>query len=156
MKFLRLLAFLLLITGCNTEELPTRFYAKVIGIKDGDTIEVLYEKNPMKIRLADIDCPEKSQPYGNRAKQLTSELCFNKTVEVITKAKYDRYHRLVATIIIGSTVNLNKELIKAGLAWHYKKYSDDVEIANLESIARYEKQGLWADSNSISPSEWRK
>ena len=34
----------------------------------------------------------------------------------------DRYGRTIAFIFVGST-DLNKELLKAGLAWHYKQYS---------------------------------
>ena len=44
------------------------FSGKVVGIADGDTITVLRDKTPVKIRLADIDAPESAQPFGNRAK----------------------------------------------------------------------------------------
>lgn len=150
--------FLLLfcLFACNN---PTKrqdtFKGKVIGVKDGDTIEVLKDDNPIVIRLADIDCPEKSQPFGSNAKKFTSDFCFAREVTVISKGKYDRYKRLIATIKIDS-ISLNKLLVLNGYAWHFKKYSDNNEFAILEQQARQLKKGLWADNNSIPPWEWRK
>ncbi len=67
----------------------------------------------------------------------------------------DRYGRTIAFVFVGST-DLNKELLKAGLAWHYKKYSRDPELAKLEFEARSKKVGLWKEPNQIAPWEWRK
>ena len=64
------LFFVFLLLGCNNSKLTDNFIAKVIGVKDGDTIEVLKEKQSIIIRLSDIDCPEKSQPNGSAAKKL--------------------------------------------------------------------------------------
>lgn len=50
---------------------------------------------------------------------------------------------------------LSAEIIRAGMGWHYKKYSKSIELAELEVIARKEKRGLWIDNNAKSPSEWR-
>jgi len=76
-----------------------KFTAKVIRILDGDTMEVLYQNQPVKIRLANIDCPEKrgSQPFGNQAKQALSDLCFGQMITVEVE-KYYRYKRLIATL----------------------------------------------------------
>ena len=93
---------------------------KVIGVADGDTITVLRDKHPEKIRLYGIDCPDKRQPFGNRAKQLTSELVFGKLVEVEPVAT-DRYGRTVAFVQV-ENVLLNEELIKEGLGWVYIRY----------------------------------
>ena len=51
---------------------------------------------------------------------------------------------------------LDKELLSAGLAWHYKQYSRDPEMAKLEFQARSAKRGLWAEPNPVPPWEWRK
>ena len=138
--------------------LPVEFMAKVIAIKDGDSIEILYQGKTISIRLADIDCPElrKSQPFGMAAKKFTATLCFGKMVTVLHRNKYDRYKRLIATIINAENKNVNKELIIAGLAWHFKKYSTDIDIAKLEITARVNKVGLWKDTYPIAPWEWRK
>lgn len=96
---------------------------EVIGISDGDTITVLKEKTPVKIRLYGIDCPEKGQSFSKRAKQFTSKMVFKKQVEIkpVTKG---RYGRTVAWVYVGGK-SFCEELLKAGLAWHYKKYSTD-------------------------------
>lgn len=133
------------------------FSAKVIRIMDGDTMEVLYQSQPIKVRLAHIDCPEKrnSQPFGNNAKQALSHLCFGETVEIEGK-NYDRYKRLIAVVFNKKDQNINQEMVKLGMAWHYKKYSKDNSYAELETIARRKKIGLWKDENPIAPWAWRK
>jgi endonuclease YncB( thermonuclease family) len=138
--------------------LPTEFAAKVIAIKDGDSIEVLYEGKTISIRLADVDCPEtrKSQPYGRAAKKFTSTLCFGQMVKVQHRNKFDKYKRLIATVINAQNKNVNKELVIAGLAWHFKQYSTNMEIAKLEITARVNKVGLWKDAYPVAPWAWRK
>ncbi len=138
--------------------LPTEFTAKVIAIKDGDSIEVFYEGKPISVRLADVDCPEtrKNQPYGKAAKKFTSTLCFGQKVKVQHRNKFDKYKRLIASITNEQNKNVNKELVIAGLAWHFKQYSTNTEIAKLEIIARVNKVGLWKDAYPIAPWNWRK
>ena len=134
----------------------TVFEGKVIGIKDGDTFEVLYDSIPERVRLAEIDCPEKSQPFGKNARQYASELCFGKTVTVTSSGKRDRYKRVVGTITTAEGINVNEELVKAGLAWHYEQYSDNDELSLIEAEARQAKRGLWADKDPMAPWDWRK
>lgn len=134
---------------------PDNFDAKVVGIKDGDTYSVLYQGVEHTIRLAHIDCPEKKQAFGAAAKKFASDLCFGKMVTVKSNGKTDRNHRILGEIYLG-TKNVNKELVKNGLAWHYKKYSSDEEYARLELQARSAKVGLWSDANPIAPWDWRK
>jgi len=131
---------------------------KVIGVADGDTITVLHDKHPEKIRLYGIDCPEKRQPFGNKAKQFTSKLVFGKVVEIEPVAT-DRYGRTVAFVRI-ENITVNEELIKQGFAWVYKRYCK-LPVCNdrwdgLERKARSGKQGIWQDSNVIPPWEFRK
>lgn len=129
---------------------------KVIGVKDGDTVEILMDGKPQVVRLSHIDCPEKKQPFGNNAKQFASDLCFGKKVKLSTGWKKDRNKRLLAEIILSNGKNLNKELVKNGFAWHYKKYSKDNSYDDLEKQARKQKLGLWNDKNPTAPWEWRK
>ncbi|WP_404985686.1 thermonuclease family protein [Chryseobacterium sp. M5] len=129
---------------------------KVIGVKDGDTVEILMNGKPQVVRLSHIDCPEKKQPFGNNAKQFASDLCFGKKVKLSTGWKKDRNKRLLAEIILSNGKNLNKELVKNGFAWHYKKYSKDNSYDDLEKQARKLKLGLWNDKIPTAPWEWRK
>ena len=104
------------------------FNAKVIGITDGDSITVLTEdKQQIKIRLEGIDCPEMKQEFGTKAKQATSDLCFGKDV-AIQKTGVDRYGRTLAIVYVGD-ICVNKRLIELGMAWHFKKYNSDQELA---------------------------
>ncbi len=112
------------------------FTAKCVGVTDGDTITVLVGTEQMKIRLEGIDTPETGQDFATRAKQFTSGLVFGKHVHILPKEK-DRYGRLVARVQVeGKDVSL--ELVKAGLAWHYNRYSSDRELAVAERRARSE------------------
>ena len=119
----------------------------MVGVTDGDTIKVLQNGTQVIIRLASIDCPEKGQPYGLAAKKFTANLVAGKVVKV-WPTDTDRYG-IVAFVFVGST-DLNKELLKAGLAWHFKKYSRDPELAKLEFEARAKKVGLWAEPNPVA------
>ena len=128
---------------------------KVIKIKDGDTVGILMNGKEETVRLAHIDCPEKMQPFGNNAKNFISKLCFGKYVKLSGTLARDRNERIVAELFLTNGININKELVKNGLAWHYKKYSADKSYAKLEMNARKRKAGLWQDKSPIEPWNWR-
>lgn len=130
------------------------FKGKVVSVQDGDTIGVMMFGKEVRVRLLHIDAPEKKQPYGAKAKIFLSDLVFGKTVEVKYKSK-DRYGRYLGEIFLPDGRNANKEIVKAGFAWHFKKYSKDLSYDRLEKQARSSKRGLWQDSNAIPPWEWR-
>jgi len=152
----RILSILLVVWAllCPSFLYADSWQGKVVGISDGDTIKVLKDGKQVKIRLAAIDCPEKGQPYSNKAKQFTADLVAGKTVKVWQTAT-DRYGRIVGFVFVGDK-NLNKELLTAGLAWHYKQYSRDPELAKLEFRARSAKRGLWSEPSPVPPWEWRR
>ncbi|MFX0202385.1 MAG: thermonuclease family protein [Candidatus Hodarchaeota archaeon] len=134
---------------------PQSFTGKVVGISDVDTIKVMREGRAIKVRLHGIDCPEKKQPYGTKTKQFTSDMAFGNEVTVRIKDT-DRYVRIVGEVILSDGISLNKELVFVGLALWYRKYApNDRTLKALESGARAEKKGLWADENPIPPWEWR-
>lgn len=157
--FLLLILFSVQIFGQTqlAEKLSNKtFSAKVIGISDGDTMEILYKNVATKVRLAHIDCPEKrgKQPFGNNAKIALSDLCFGRIVTVKGE-KYDRYKRLIAVVINDKNQNVNQEMIKLGMAWHFTKYSKDPIYTQLEKQARKSRVGLWQDKNPVAPWFWR-
>jgi endonuclease YncB( thermonuclease family) len=130
---------------------------KVIGVADGDTITVLRDKQPQKIRLYGIDCPEKRQPFGKKAKQFTSQLVFGKVVDVEPVAK-DRYGRTVAFVRV-ENITVNEELIKKGLGWVFMRYCKlplCIEWQGLQLAAQADKRGLWKHSGEIPPWEFRR
>lgn len=128
---------------------------KVIGISDGDTIEVLQNGTQIKLRLWGIDCPESSQPFGNAAKKFTSDLAFGKIVRFQSMG-LDRYGRTIAKVYLPDGKYLSAELIAGGYAWWFRKYApDEKDFEDFEEQARKEKKGLWKDPRSISPWQWR-
>ncbi|ENA1802747.1 thermonuclease family protein [Flavobacterium psychrophilum] len=133
----------------------TTYTGKVVGIKDGDTVVVLDSlNNQTTLRLAEVDCPEKSQPFGTKAKQFTSDQIYLKTIKYVV-TDVDRYGRSIAMIYYDNNKYLSAEIIKAGMGWHYKRYSTSKELALIEDNAKKNKKGLWVDVNPIEPSEWR-
>lgn len=140
---------------CACAVFAADFSGRVVSVSDGDTITVLHDGSGERIRLNGIDCPEKAQPFGKKAKQFTSTMVFGK--EVMVQAKdTDRYGRTVADVILPDGRNLNRELVTAGMAWWYGKYSKDESLGQLEQKAREARRGLWADPHPTPPWEWRK
>lgn len=129
------------------------FAHKVIGIFDGDTLTLLVNEKPLKIRLANIDAPEKAQAFGERSKQALSDLCFGKDAEFLTQ-DVDRYGRAVA-IVTCSGVEANRWQVEHGMAWIYTKYNKDASLPYLENTARTERRGLWSEAEPLAPWEFR-
>jgi endonuclease YncB( thermonuclease family) len=156
-RLLLLLATLLIAIPAQADTLQGR----VVRIADGDTVTVLdSSKIQWKIRLMGIDAPEKKQAFGNKSKQHLSDLVYNKHVTV-EYSKQDQYGRTVGKIVVDG-IDANLEQVKAGLAWHYKKYQkeqspeDQVLYSQAEDQARVAKLGLWLDMDPIAPWDFRK
>jgi micrococcal nuclease len=129
---------------------------KVIGVKDGDTVVVIdAANNQTTLRLAEVDCPEKKQAFGTKAKQFTSDQVYLKEIKYIV-TDTDRYGRSIAKIYYDDNKYLSAEIIKNGFGWQYKQYSTSKVLANLEQEARQNKRGLWVEPNPIYPSDFRK
>jgi len=130
------------------------YTGKCVGVHDGDTISAMKAGSAVKIRLEGIDCPELGQDFGTRAKQFTSAMVFGKDVQV-KEYNLDMYSRMVARIYVDGK-DLSLELIKGGLAWHYKRYSSDPTLAEAEEQARKARRGLWSMPSPVPPWEYRK
>ena len=131
------------------------FQGKVTRIIDGDTVEVLDGQTPKRIRLAHIDAPERKQAFSSRSRQTLSELCFGQKVYVEFYEK-DIHGRYVCVIYDVEGKNINKEMVRLGMAWHFMRYFNDRSYAKLEKEARKNKVGLWRDSNPIAPCDFRR
>ena len=128
----------------------------VVGIADGDTLTLLTDqRQQIRIRLSDIDTPERRQPFGNRARQALSDLAYGKVVQVAVRDT-DRYGRTVGRVFAGHQ-DINAELVRRGAAWVYRRYSDDLELLRLERVAQSQKRGLWGlpEAERMPPWEWR-
>lgn len=130
--------------------------AKVVGISDGDTITVLLDGNVQKkLRLAEVDCPEKKQPFGKNARQFTSDQVFARKI-MFTETDKDRYGRSVAKVYYDNGKYLSAEIIKAGYGWWYYSYSKDADLGKMQETAKTKKLGLWQDKKAVSPWDFRK
>jgi len=130
-------------------------HGTVISVTDGDTVIIAHEGVPEKVRLVDVDCPEKSQPFGRAAKKYLNELIYLHEVTFERTGK-DRYGRTLATVVLDDGTNVNQELLRAGYAWVYRGRAKDPALKIIENDARDSKRGLWADANAIAPWHYRK
>lgn len=128
---------------------------RVIKIVDGDTYDILINGKQLRIRMDGIDAPERGQPYSKISKEYLGRLCDGETIRLEIKSK-DRFGRTVAKSWVSGNRELGAEMIRAGMAWHFKKYSDDLRLGKLEQQARRERVGLWADPKPIAPWDYRK
>ena len=142
---------------------------KVVKVVDGDTLYVLdanYKQH--KIRLAGIDAPERKQAYGLASRKHLASIVAGKQVTVEYQ-KRDRYGRIVGKVLLvvvfhtsGDEIDVCLEQVKAGFAWHYKKYQheqsreDQKLYAVAEANARDARLGLWRENNPIPPWEHRR
>lgn len=152
MRYLCAIFSVLLLTAPALSDVST---SQVISVVDGDTIDVLHGERLERIRLNGIDAPEKGQDYGRRAKQFTYELVEQKEVRIESQG-LDKYGRTIGDVFLMDGTHVNKELVKAGLAWWFCRHSSDEQLKQLEEEARDAKRGLWVDPVPIPPWVYRK
>ena len=137
---------------------PRSLTGRVVSVVDGDTIGVLVKKDATyttyKVRLLYIDAPEKGQDFSKRAKEVLADMVAGKTVNVLYE-DIDRYGRILGEVYVDDQL-INKEMVRQGLAWVYRKYCYDTYYLHLEADARDEFSGLWSQPNPIPPWEYRK
>jgi len=126
----------------------------VIRVRDGDSIVVQQGGVDIEVRLDGIDCPELAQAYGRMAKGFTSDLALRRQVRLAANGK-DKYDRVLAEVVLPDGRSLNRELVAAGYAWWFRRYSTDRSLEALEQEARTARRGLWADANPVPPWDFR-
>lgn len=130
---------------------------RVVGISDGDSFTLLTADNrQLKIRLAEIDAPERGQPYGSRAREQLSRLIFEETV-IVDVQTLDRYGRTVGRPY-KVDLDVCAEMVRTGAAWVYRQHLRDEELLEIESEARKARRGVWglSESDNQPPWEWRR
>lgn len=133
----------------------TTLHGRIVAVLDGDTVILLDgQRREHRIRLAEIDAPEKAQAFGQRSKQSLSDMAYNREAEARCPDT-DRYGREVCRLYVGST-NVNLEQVHRGMAWCYRQYAKDAAIYRAEDDARTARRGLWSDANPTPPWEWRR
>lgn len=130
------------------------FKAKVIAVLDGDTVLVLRGTQKVKVRMVDIDAPERQQPYGRRSRRALCEMVCRREVQLETRA-VDQYGRLLATLYVDG-INVNQEMVRQGYAWEYSRFHADTTYRALQSEAQQARRGLWSQAAPQAPAQWRK
>lgn len=146
----------LIATILNPAKAATTSPARVVGVLDGDTVDLLASGNQrIRCRLYGIDAPEKAQAYGAQSKQSLSDMVFGQNIEYQVKDS-DRYGRSICRLFIGGR-DVNLEQINRGYAWMYRQYTKDPVYDGAEGTARAARRGLWADSRTpVEPWNWRR
>lgn len=128
---------------------------RVVGVVDGDTIDILVDGREVRVRLAEIDAPERSQPWYARSSQALRELVHGRDVSVV-QTDTDRWGRVVGRIYIGDT-DVNARMVEIGAAWAFLRYQTDPRFSGLEADARARTIGLWSmpPNEIIAPWDWR-
>lgn len=135
--------------------LPVSAFAhQVIGIADGETLTLLVDEKPLKLRLAGIDAPERSQAFGHAARKSLAELCLNKDASYRTQ-EIDHYGTPVALVSCAG-IEANRAQIERGMAWVADRSNRDFTLPALQMMARRDRKGLWADAASVPPWEYRR
>ena len=151
MKTLILIGALLVSQVSNAEYLEN---LKIKRVVDGDTVHVFYQDEVYKIRLTEIDAPERDQPYGSNSTEYLKSLLKEGMVDVDISGT-DRYGRKLGRLYWRGK-DINRELVSAGYAWVYDQYVTDNSFYENQSKARNSKKGLWEDQNPLEPWNWRK
>jgi micrococcal nuclease len=136
--------------------LATTYTGKVIKVVDGDTIDIFYHGEPVRVRLSEIDTPERAQPWYRRAKDALAGKVAAKVVEV-QEVDWDRYGRLVGKVWLDGA-DVNRKMVAEGHAWVYRKYMEDESLLDDEAAARAAGLGLWSlpEAQRMPPWEWRR
>jgi len=126
---------------------------RVVRVADGDTLTVLVQRRMLRVRLVEIDAPEKHQAFGKRSGQSLGEICMNKPARIVSKG-VDRYDRVLGRVYCAG-VDANAEQVRRGMAWVYDRYVTDASLYAQQNDARAAQRGLWSDPRPVPPWTWR-
>ena len=130
----------------------------VVGVVDGDTLLVDSAGTGFRtrLRLTEIDSPDRTQPWGERARQAMVDKVLRRQVRIEPNGE-DRFGRLLGKVYFGHR-DINREMVREGHAWAYRQYLSDKSLLEDERRAREARAGLWSlpKAKRIPPWEWRR
>lgn len=127
----------------------------VTNVYDGDTVELSHGNSRFKLRLTNIDAPERNQAYGKKSRRALTKLCKGSHIAVTAEISgTDKYQRNLGKLYCNHT-DASLYLVERGLAWHNAKYSNDPTTQQAEIVARQNKVGLWKSRKPMPPWIWR-
>lgn len=135
----------------------------IVGIVDGDTADIRIGKRRLeRLRLTEIDAPERGAPWSKRSTQLLSDLIFREQV-LVAITDWDRNGRAVARIFVWNEagdelIDVSEAMIQKGAAWYFDRFGRDRKLLLAESVARKARAGVWSlpERQQIPPWQWRK
>ena len=154
------LATLVPVASTASPPITNTFTGTVTKVHDGDSIHITPEgEKRVIIRLAGIDAPEIKQPFGIASRDKLRSMILNRTAEAKCH-KTDRYKRQICVVYFNG-VDVNLQMVRSGMAWHYKEYQKEQsrwqqwQYSRAESKARGSGHGLWSGEH-IAPWVFRK
>ncbi len=127
----------------------------VVNVFDGDTVELSNGNEKFKLRLTNIDAPERNQPYGKKARSALKKLCKGNKITVTAQLTgIDKYNRNLGHLYCNE-IDASLYMVEKGLAWHNAKYSSEPSTQQAENIARQHRVGLWRNKKPTPPWVWR-
>ena len=140
-------------------QVPESITGNVVVVHQGDTFTIQSaspNEKLYKVRLSNIDTPETNQPFGLQAKDFTINRILGESIQV-KYSMIDFYGRLVGSVVLPSGDILNEELVRAGLAWHYRVTpSPSSLLERLQYEAWRGGMGIWVESAPVPPWEYRR
>lgn len=154
MSLLRLFfASLLLSSGTPSQAEDTYTVSRVY---DGDTVELKNANGKLKLRLTDIDAPERNQAYGQIARRALIKLCQGSNVSIhLQLTGKDKYNRHLGNLQCNHT-DVSIYMAEQGYAWHNEKFSNNLAVKNAADSARRDRIGLWSADKPLPPWVWRR
>jgi endonuclease YncB( thermonuclease family) len=154
MSLLRLIFACLLFLSSTSSQAETTY--TVSRVYDGDTVELKNANGKLKLRLTDIDAPERNQAYGQKARRALIELCKGSDISInFELAGQDKYNRHLGKLQCNHT-DASVYMGEQGYAWHNEKYSQNLAVKNAAARARRDRVGLWSSDNPLPPWVWRR
>lgn len=126
---------------------------KITYFYDGDTVKIKDSFREYKLRLTDIDAPERNQSYGKTARRALIQLCKNSSVQTYITG-IDKYQRNLGKLTCDNQ-DVSIYMLKNGHAWFNRRYSMDYTLDVIEQESRLQKLGLWKQANPTPPWQWR-
>ena len=144
------------VTCSDVQSAKKVYKGQVVKVTDGDSINILIGDTQFRIRLAEIDAPERGQPFWKKSKEALADYVAGKEVEVF-EIDIDRYERIVGQVYIGD-LWVNGALVRGGYAYVYPKYATTEQLYEYEREAKESQAGIWnlPESERVKPWEWRK
>ena len=122
------------------------------SMDDGETLRVERNGEEIKLKLCEIDAPEREEKLGRESKEHLRSLAMINNGEIwLIPIEKDQYGQIVAEVYVrdsyDTALNLNVQMVRDGYAWHDEKESVNCPIRRefelAQEMAQEEGLGIW-------------